>query len=91
MSRYDVTKGPDDDPPRNRERHTDVERPVEDAESGAAEETTSANLAMNEEFLDAGAHDETPDAGIENPPGDGGPDDDADSTLDSGIIERSAD
>jgi hypothetical protein len=90
--------GPEDTPPRTgieREgdtgRESDVERPIESAEAREAEEVTSANLAMNDEFMDAGneAH-LGRDAGIDDQPGDGGPDDDVDTTLNSGIVRTPA-
>jgi hypothetical protein len=85
-------KGPEEQPRRaHAAPEGDVERPVDDATARQSEETTDANLAMNEEFIDAGneTHLEE-DAGIDDQPGDGGPVDDVDTVINSGIVGRSA-
>jgi hypothetical protein len=82
--------GPEDTTPPRRSPG-DIERPIDATEAREAEETTEANLEMNEEFIDAGneAH-LRQDAGIDDQPGDGGPDDDVDTAFNSGIVRSPA-
>lgn len=84
--------GPEVKPRRDHQApEGDVERPIEGEAARESEETTDANVAMNEEFVDAGneAHLEE-DAGIDDQRGDGGAVDDVERVLNNGIIGRSA-
>lgn len=85
-------KGPEEKPRRDRAAtEEDIERPVEGEAVRESEETTDVNIAMNEEFIDAGneAHLQE-DAGIDDQRGDGGPSDDVERIIDNGVTARSA-
>ncbi|HVK40075.1 MAG TPA: hypothetical protein VNA88_16205 [Candidatus Kapabacteria bacterium] len=85
-------KGPEERPRQEHQAaEADVERPVDDQTVRESQETTDANLAMNEEFIDAGneSHLEE-DAAIDDQRGDGGAVDDVERAINNGVTARSA-
>lgn len=86
-------KAREEHPPKPTDtRREDIERPLDDTDPRESQEVTDTNIAMNDEFIDAGneSHLEE-DAGIDDRAG--GPDDpagDVDTIINGGIVGRSA-